>query len=396
MCHDLEVKEGEESCPYCIDNAAEGPKQPEISEEDCAFCKEKEAGEMGNCPYCKDKKVDNIAAKEEAEYREMGWTPPEIGKPNIDDHAPIGQNAPMDVEPSEDLNQTLSDQRDVAPSQDASVDPEDNHSKKALVSIAEEIGNDGNPPESAVDAIGQEDIGSGDDMEGNISRPEGFNQNTPSDMGEEGTNGISESKPDDDEPNFSSILEEGLDEHADSIQKERAVQMVSKALVEFKGCKDILEQNKAQMPQLYNASISILKAMIEMATVLKLRGNSPVQDESVLGQEQEALQPEIENEWSNPFPAHPDHGGDEKPGHAPGNGNPEQSPDEKGMIGQSIGKLSSKHTTQHIARTPMPIGAVNAKGQKKVQDAQGNIRFIDMKEGMVQGDSGVPVKPSKR
>jgi hypothetical protein len=43
----------------------------------------------------------------------------------------------------------------------------------------------------------------------------------------------------------------------------------------------------------------------------------------------------------------------------------------------------------------MPVGGVNAKGQQKVQDKEGNIRFIDLKQGRVMGDAGVPVKPPK-
>jgi hypothetical protein len=39
-------------------------------------------------------------------------------------------------------------------------------------------------------------------------------------------------------------------------------------------------------------------------------------------------------------------------------------------------------------------GATNAKGQKKVIDPQtGRVRWIDMKEGKVQSETGVPVKP---
>ena len=38
------------------------------------------------------------------------------------------------------------------------------------------------------------------------------------------------------------------------------------------------------------------------------------------------------------------------------------------------------------------MGAVNAKGQKKVVDQQGKTRFIDMKQGRVKGPGGVPVK----
>jgi hypothetical protein len=37
---------------------------------------------------------------------------------------------------------------------------------------------------------------------------------------------------------------------------------------------------------------------------------------------------------------------------------------------------------------------VNAKGQKKIIDPQtGRVRWIDMKEGKVQSETGVPVKP---
>lgn len=68
-----------------------------------------------------------------------------------------------------------------------------------------------------------------------------------------------------------------------------------------------------------------------------------------------------------------------------------------GTIGQPIGKLSSKHTTKHVARTTMPPGAVNAKGQQKVIDSKtGKTRWIDRKQGMVQGPSGVPVKSPTR
>lgn len=45
----------------------------------------------------------------------------------------------------------------------------------------------------------------------------------------------------------------------------------------------------------------------------------------------------------------------------------------------------------------MPPGAINAKGQKKVIDPKtGRVRFIDMKNGMVQSPTGVPVKPESR
>lgn len=61
------------------------------------------------------------------------------------------------------------------------------------------------------------------------------------------------------------------------------------------------------------------------------------------------------------------------------------------------GKLSAKHTTKHVARTPIPEGGINGKGQKKVTDPKtGRVRFIDMKNGMVQSPTGVPIKPPSR
>jgi len=68
-----------------------------------------------------------------------------------------------------------------------------------------------------------------------------------------------------------------------------------------------------------------------------------------------------------------------------------------GSIGQPIGKLSAKHTTEHVARTPMPPGAINAQGQQKVLDLKtGKTRWIDRKQGMVQSATGIPIKSPSR
>lgn len=410
-CHNLEVEE--DPCPFCQQDPSQGPKEPEVSEEDCTYCKEKTQEEQSGCPYCKTHPSgpgtspdsnNDIAPpgsdEEKDQYDKMGMSPPEIGKPNPNEEPPIGQNAPLDTEPVVDAVEEV---RDPERSETAAIDPEDNHSREALISIAEQIENEGNPSENQINTIDDADISSGTETEGNVSRPEGYGQNIPGDMG---TGGPNVAEKDGEEPDFYNLLEEGLNHNADSIQKDKTITMVSQALMEFKNCKDILEQSKLQMPQLYQASISMLKAMIEMANMLGLgqsgSGDSPgpigPQGESVLGEVQESLTPEQENEWHNPFPTHPDHGGEQKPGHAPpakdGGASPQQDADR--VIGQPIGKLSAKHTTTHVARTSMPIGAVNVKGQQKVVDNQGKIRFIDRKRGLVMGPSGVPIKPPKR
>ncbi len=67
-----------------------------------------------------------------------------------------------------------------------------------------------------------------------------------------------------------------------------------------------------------------------------------------------------------------------------------------GSVGTSIGKLPTSKSTKHIPKTKLPIGGVNSKHQMKVKGSDGIIRFINMADGRVKGNSsGVPVKPEK-
>lgn len=415
FCHDLEAQEGQNDCPFCQNDPSLGPQEPEIADEDCEFCKEMDQQGQNDCEFCQDIPAlvspdsnDQVAPagseEEKMQYDKMGMNPPEIGKPVPgQDSTPPGlapryDGEGIDTTVAPDPNQRLDDQRNVDPA--TTVDPEDNHSRDALTAIAEQIETEGTPNTQQMDAVDDTQMPNGTEAEGNISRPAGFEQDTPSDMGLQGTNGPTD---DDQDPDFSDILEEGLNTHAEGIQREKVIQMVSQALTQFKASKDMLEQSRAQMPQLYQASIGMLRAMIEMAGLLGLGQNVSQLDQSgqnpaELGQEQASLMPpqeEQNDEWHDPFPTHPDHGGEQKPGHAPSPTDSSTAQTNADGTGGGVGKMSTKHTTQHIAKTPLPVGAVNAKGQQKVKDDQGSVRFIDRKNGMVQGPSGVPVKPPK-
>lgn len=114
--------------------------------------------------------------------------------------------------------------------------------------------------------------------EDGVSRPEGYNDEaSPSDMG------LSEDSPEQG-PDFGNVLKDGLDQHADDINREKIVGMVSQALEGFKANKQILEKAKEQAPELYSSTIAMLKAMIEMAKQLGL-------DKKVAQEEQEPVQP---------------------------------------------------------------------------------------------------------
>lgn len=429
-CHDASPQEGEENCPYCKDmqnDPAEGAQLPEVGEEDCAYCNEMDENGQDNCPYCAENddvgstllapKIgtspdsQNEAApagspEEQELYGEMGMNPPEIGKPAPpDQRPPIGQNAPMDVVPEDpEMQGSRFVDGDHGSSAAPAIDPEDNSSMEAMQAIATAIETDADPSTKEVNAIDDSEMPVSTEAEGNISRPSGFGQNTPQDMGQEGPNPPVGDSDDEEDPDFYSVLEDGLDDHADGIARERTIQVVSQALTQFKACKQTLENVKMQAPDLYAASISMLKAMIEMASLLGLGpSNVAGQPQQELGSVQSAITPEVaqpaqaENEWNDPFPTHPDQGGEAKPGHSPSKNNPKGAEKEGGAIGQSIGKLSSKHTTEHVARVPTPPGAINEKGQQKVIDPKtGETRWIDRKQGMVQSATGVPVKAPSR
>ena len=119
-------------------------------------------------------------------------------------------------------------------------------------------------------------------MEGNVSRPDGYNSSSPGDMGLDAQNSPhAESNQGGQEPapDFGSVLQGGLEDHADSIQKERVTSMVFDALQNFKANKASLDQAKDTVPGLYQSSIQMLQAMIEMAKLLGLEkspeGDSP-------------------------------------------------------------------------------------------------------------------------
>ena len=116
-----------------------------------------------------------------------------------------------------------------------------------------------------INAIDATDMPLGSDMEGNVSRPAGYEaESAPSTMG------MSEDAPQDNGPDFSNVLQGGLDQHSEQIDREKIVGMVSQALDGFKASKQVLEKAKEQAPELYTSTIMMLKAMIEMAKQLGL------------------------------------------------------------------------------------------------------------------------------
>lgn len=402
------VMSEKESCKYCKpkdqgDLSPDCPYCQKIEKEDsaeCPYCvRDKQDSGVETCQYCADKDpVQHPTTTDSEDFAGQDLNAPSLPKDFAADPNLIEQGVTAGEEPSSNNNDMLDpnsssvaqlDSGDSIPKESVMFD----QSKDALIALAEEIEKDGQTPAeeqaeisakapqmNQIDAS-QEAVGT--EMEGNVSRPAGFQSNVPSDIG----TSSSEISQDEDGPNLAEVFQGGLDQHADSIKREKVIQMASQALEGFKGCKEIIERSQQQAPLLYQSSIMMLKAMIEMARMLGL------------GVEQAPS--ETQNEWKQPFPTHSDNSGQDTNVQAP---IPAQAPNEWAApfathpdndgIGPGVGKLPTSATTRHVPRTPYGEGAINEKGQRKVTDpVTGEIRWINMREGRVLSPTGVPVKP---
>lgn len=430
----------EGACPYC----AKMENPPAVAQSECKYCAAMEdntgckycdamnsAPQASGCAYCADMahrdqecqycgdapNTNNPTTTNSEDFAGQGLDAPAMPKP-IPGEDPQGQITPMDDTTNNNANLDPNGNGEVNV-QTAPVGPcipldqpkesvQLDHSKEALMNIASQIeqgqgipipgAGPGPQGQAEAQSIDQADLAVGTDMQDNVSRPAGYGDNQPGDMG------VGENGDQTDSPDLGNVLQEGLDAHADNIQREKVVQMVSQALQGFKASKQIVERAQTQAPQLYQASIMMLKAMIEMA---KMLGLGPQEDPNA--------NPSSGSEWQNPFPTHPDQGGAPVPGHAPSAGSASTNgdantgnewnnpfpthPDNGGdsTIGQPIGKLPTSATTPHVAKEPIAEGGINAKGQKKITDPEtGKVKMVDMKEGRVLNNEGTPVKPGNK
>jgi hypothetical protein len=321
-CHDMDT---ENDCPYCNEGTS-----PSITagDADCPYCKPTDDG----CPYCNDSgraaaggpsssqdvqptagpTVQNPTTTDSENYAGQDLNTPDIPKPDPIQQNPDGLGTTMDVPTNENTKLTAQGQGSqtaiASPgAQDESPIPQvDPQSEETIEGIAQEIEaqpSDIQPEAQSVNHIDSSDTATGTRMEENVARPENYDdQNHPSDMGL----GEEETSPD-----ITGVMSEGLDSHAQNINREKVINLVSEALVGFKACRGILEKAKVQAPQLYESSIAMLKAMIEMAKMLGLdqeaqaptgedplandpaaaTPNSPIQDSSSQNSAQGSVDP---------------------------------------------------------------------------------------------------------
>jgi len=353
----------DDDCPYCKDTQEEDPC-PYCQEgdaamgDDCPFCRDadrQESGGTDDCPFCNDVAHKESGPSPEGEeesagddhsvdqtagpavkdptttsgedYEGVGLNQPGLDKPQPGDHPPEGLASPA-IADTDNQQQTPSnralDVKDNTPFEhEANRDDVEGGAPQDILAQLDEDGSE--PSQADADAVAgmdATDVPSGDNADENVSRPEDYRTDVPGDMGlgeEEDSAG----------PDLGDVFQEDLDVYADQQQKEKVIAMVSEALEGFKGCKPILEKAKEQAPQLYQSSLAMLRAMIEMAKMLGLSDgsdsaeeamgeppqkqgeaevgdpNSPMpQEEQVMGDSGQ----EDTHDWNQPFKQHPAHG----------------------------------------------------------------------------------------
>lgn len=259
-CHDVPALDGaaEPHCQYCAE-AEQANSQHDVNAE----------GHDENCQYCAEAvQRDHEHSGDDCQYCQEA-----ASGPAAPDHEHSGDDCQYCAEAS---------QADAVFSQDdtpVGATPDQATNDQSMQQIAQEIEQTTQPGETPQDVLqgleGPADM-PGTQMQDNVSHPDNYEQNVPGDMG------MAEEAPVAG-PDLTQVLSGGLDNHADNIQREKVIQMVSEALQGFKGCKDILERAQQQAPQLYESSIAMLKAMIEMA---KMLGLAPKEEAQPAPQEQ--------------------------------------------------------------------------------------------------------------
>jgi hypothetical protein len=313
-----------DDCPYCKEMEDSNTEDPDH----CQYCHDMD--QESDCPYCAELENQRLAPDDGGDSQQIDETggpqvslptttdsqnfegqdfiPPDMPKPSpVSENPPgLGVNLDVPTNSNENLNEQEGEENEEAREEGQIGDEESAQTAESILQEIDEMPAEEIPAQSSIENIDAADLAIGSNMEDNISRPEGFEEDVPGEMGlsEEG---------EEESPDITSVLQEGLDSHAGNIQRERVVDMVAQALEGFKGCKDILERAKEQAPQLYASSLAMLKAMIEMAKLLGL--DKEAEEQSTQGSEQEASPEEVpqeEGDYNNLFPEHPDHSGDEQ------------------------------------------------------------------------------------
>lgn len=311
MSHDPDMEGHTDDCAYCQEMAMHDPMMDGHAD-DCPYCARSHdpnmEGHPEDCQYCARADQWNGGNGQEIEpsspssqvlpttqdsqdYDGQDLPRPDLDKPSAISAVPSGLGFNTDSQTNENIK--LEDtQGKQDPNMDAQMaqasNPEGQETVNDIIGEIDAVPTDEVPGRPKINQTDDANMAIGTNMEGNVSREDSYSQDVPTDLG------LGE-EPDNDSPDISSVLKEGLDNHADSIKREKVMEMVGEALEGFKASKMIIERAKTEAPQFYQSSIAMLKAMIEMCKMLGLDQQQAMTPSGVLNPQASADEPIVDS-----------------------------------------------------------------------------------------------------
>lgn len=288
-----------DDCPYCAENENNRTDDCQMCQDldavdnaygtagmtdDCPACKEidedKGIATDDNCPYCDDVTIEQ-ANPEQAEIGGNTQTqacncpncPPDNNHLSPDqqgvaaDDAYPSTNGPDDCP---ECQQLYGDAVEEQPGQTGQEPPKTQGHETAaevLDMLNQEPGT-GTPPTEEAKQIDNTEMPQGDQMEEGTSVPENFGDAQKNDISDEEKSFGGDSQ---DQPDMASVMQSGLDDHANEQKRAEVIDQVAQTLQGFKANKEFLEAAKEQSPGLYQSTIQMLKSMIALCELLGLK-----------------------------------------------------------------------------------------------------------------------------
>jgi hypothetical protein len=270
-----------DDCAYCQDLDAEENADGTAGMDDCDMCREydssqQETGGIDDCPYCQTENITEVQANPEQEFSHECNCPncPEGNQAVAADDSFPSSNGPHNCPECQEM---YGDAVENQPGQTGQEDPNlQGHetAEEILDMLDQEPGTGDVTPENAAKKIDNTEMPQGDAMKDNVSVKENFGPAQKNNISDADRDFQSE---DQDSPDMTEVLQNGLDEHASEERKQEVLNMVGQTLAGFKANKASLEATKEQNQPLYNSCIQMLKSMIELCKLLGLEPPMPEQ-----------------------------------------------------------------------------------------------------------------------
>lgn len=263
FCQDLDAQENadgtagmHDDCPACkeLDQTTASANANE-GHDDCPYCNEMQGGDQHDdtcdCPWCVeyDQNQSGVEAQDEAHP----------------DNCPQCQ---------EMYGQAVESNPDQTGQEDPNLQGHET-AEEVLSMLDQEPGSGAEDPAQEASKIDNTEMPQGDQMKDNVSVKSNFGPAQAQNVSDSDKTFQQNTQQDgSDQPDMIGVLQGGLQDNQDQIQREKVVNMVSQTLQQFKANKQSLETTREQNEGLYTSCVQMLKSMIELCKLLGLEPSS--------------------------------------------------------------------------------------------------------------------------